>query len=348
MRDGPSAETQLAFLGKIERLLSQGRFTTTYKFALLIALTNLAVEKGEDTNAELKLDVEDIARQFLALYWGMARPYPGLDRVLDQSTNRAKPSSMITLLGGAVELGQSSYARLRVYRARHDALITKAVATLKKDVLHRLQAIGAATAAVPTADCFLYASPKNARESTAAKSFTLKSGVSACLRQLRGVILAMVEARWARWVRERNQDLGPDRALESFLFGAVRSGVTMHAAALYDLQNGRCFYSSERLASPTAGEVDHFVPWSRYPCDSPFNLVLATRKVNNAKRDMLAAEHHRKEWLARNDRESTALTSTTFMALASDKQTVQSIADWIYAANARAGHARLFSALRSA
>ena len=49
----PSAEFQLELLAKLERILSQGQFTTTYKFALLVALTNIAVEQGDDTGEAL-------------------------------------------------------------------------------------------------------------------------------------------------------------------------------------------------------------------------------------------------------------------------------------------------------
>ena len=51
----PSAEAQLAFLAKLQRLFSEGDFTATYKFALLIALADLAVELGADDGAELAL-----------------------------------------------------------------------------------------------------------------------------------------------------------------------------------------------------------------------------------------------------------------------------------------------------
>ena len=33
--------------------------------------------------------------------------------------------------------------------------------------------------------------------------------------------------------------------------------------------------------------MDHFIPWSRYPCDSPFNLVLASKRENQRLRDAL-------------------------------------------------------------
>lgn len=57
----PSAEFQLEFLKKVEVLLAQGRFTSTYKFALLIALTNIAVERGDDTGEALDVEIDDVA-----------------------------------------------------------------------------------------------------------------------------------------------------------------------------------------------------------------------------------------------------------------------------------------------
>lgn len=62
----PTAQQQLDFLGKIERILSQGQFTTTYKFALLIVLTNIAVEQGDDSGDALEVELDDVARRYLA------------------------------------------------------------------------------------------------------------------------------------------------------------------------------------------------------------------------------------------------------------------------------------------
>jgi hypothetical protein len=64
----PAAEFQLNFLAKVERLLATGSFTATYKFALLIALANLAVELGDDSGRPLRLDLDDVAREFTRLY----------------------------------------------------------------------------------------------------------------------------------------------------------------------------------------------------------------------------------------------------------------------------------------
>lgn len=331
-RPSPTAEQQLEFLTKVERLLSEGRFTSTYKFALLIALTNIAVEQGDDTSDELRIDLDDVARQYLALYWNMARPYPRVDTILKQNREAAKPSKMITLLKSEARHGQSSYERLRVYRASRDGLLTETKRTLAKDVLYRLQTIG--TTAESTSHRFLYEHPPTAAECAALKHLTLKPGVAACLRRLRGVIVALVQARWARWIRENNEKLAADRELEEFLFGASRTNVAVYAERFYELQSGRCFYSGDKLAKPNAGEVDHFIPWSRYPFDSPFNLVLASRKVNNEMRDQLKSIESRDLWLQRNIDVYSVLIAPRpegFGAREDDAETVKSISRWLYA-----------------
>ena len=49
----PSDTQQLAFLAKIQRMLEEGQFTATYKFALLVALTDIAVERGRDDGSSI-------------------------------------------------------------------------------------------------------------------------------------------------------------------------------------------------------------------------------------------------------------------------------------------------------
>ncbi|MEM5314284.1 hypothetical protein [Paraburkholderia sp. JHI869] len=71
----PSAEAQLSFLTRFQRLFAEGDFTATYKFALLISLADLAVEIGADDGAELTLTKRQIAERFVQLYWRHATPY---------------------------------------------------------------------------------------------------------------------------------------------------------------------------------------------------------------------------------------------------------------------------------
>lgn len=337
-RPPPSDAFTLEFLDKVERILAAGRFTTTYKFALLITLANLAVEVGDDSGDPLELDLDDVARHFLGLYWNMARPYPGVAAVLKQSTNDRKPSAMITLLGDATRHAASSYARLRTHQVARDGLVGSTRRTIAKDVLHRLQNMPADDGRERSLDRFLYEHPPTAAECARLRTITLHAGVGASLRRLHGVILAMVQARWTRFVRENNPRLGPDRELEAFLFGADRRSVSPYAERLHALQGGRCFYTSDRLDRPSAGEVDHFIPWSRYPWDSPFNLVLASTKANAKKADRLASLGDRDRWLARNDEHLAVLTSPPpagFGAALGDRAIARTVAEWIYRRHAR-------------
>src|SRR4051812_40076284 len=71
----PAPEEQVQFLRNIQRLLSEGLFTASYKFALIHALADLAVLEGDDSGAPLELSTRDIAEKFVELYWRQCRPF---------------------------------------------------------------------------------------------------------------------------------------------------------------------------------------------------------------------------------------------------------------------------------
>ena len=45
----PSSDEQIKFLVNLQRLLDEGQFVASYKFALLLALADLSVEHGDDS-----------------------------------------------------------------------------------------------------------------------------------------------------------------------------------------------------------------------------------------------------------------------------------------------------------
>ena len=53
-------------LQHVQRIFDEGEFVATYKFALLIALVELAIEGGDDTGAPLDLDLHSIAEKLIA------------------------------------------------------------------------------------------------------------------------------------------------------------------------------------------------------------------------------------------------------------------------------------------
>ena len=88
----PSSEEQIEFLVKIQRLFSEGSFVATYKFALLQALADLSVEKGDYSSNSLLITTREIAEKFIQYYWRQTLPYvpPGSEQaaVLRQNTGR--------------------------------------------------------------------------------------------------------------------------------------------------------------------------------------------------------------------------------------------------------------------
>lgn len=65
----PTAEDQLQFLNNIQRLLDEGQFTSTYKFALLMALADLAVEQGNDVGGALTRLILGIMPCCISSFW---------------------------------------------------------------------------------------------------------------------------------------------------------------------------------------------------------------------------------------------------------------------------------------
>ena len=90
-----SPESQVRFFLQIQRLLGEGLFTATYKFALLMALADLSVELGDDSGAALEIDVDRIAGKFIEYYWRQTLPYVGRDTLRQ---NKGKPPVVVSLL----------------------------------------------------------------------------------------------------------------------------------------------------------------------------------------------------------------------------------------------------------
>jgi len=91
----PSAEEQVQFLLRVQRLLAEGLFTATYKYALLSALADLSVELGDDSGGALEVNTDQIAEKFIDYYWRQTLPFLGKETLRQ---NTGKPPVVITLL----------------------------------------------------------------------------------------------------------------------------------------------------------------------------------------------------------------------------------------------------------
>jgi hypothetical protein len=181
---------------------------------------------------------------------------------------------------------------------------------------------------------FLYpANPKG-------DSITLRPGVAACFRRFHALIVRLVQAEWMAFLYDvpgNAEVLGSAGDLSNFLFGPQRESLANARPALRDLQNARCFYCAEQLRGP--GEVDHFIPWSRYPRNLVHNLVVAHQACNNAKSDVLAGVDHQHRWTSHVARYDADLSEIGIAnGLMADRLAALHVADWCYA-EARRIHA---------
>jgi 5-methylcytosine-specific restriction endonuclease McrA len=156
---------------------------------------------------------------------------------------------------------------------------------------------------------------------------TLKPGVAYCLRAFYKLIRDLIEGAWVRFAQKVNANkLGSATDLGTFLFGEERACLEAYRPILLDVQRGTCLYCGGKLQKQT--EVDHFIPWSRYPADLGHNFVLAHKSCNNAKSDYLAAEKHLAAWAERNrlhqeelqSRLQEAAFAVRFVSLDPDRQ----------------------------
>lgn len=298
----PSADKQIEFLINIQRLLKEGAFVATYKYALLTALADLCVEKGDDTGSPLKLHISEIAEKFVVYYWRQTMPYiPPISgketesgKILQQNTG--SQAEIVRLIARIRENHRDIQSLRRAAPQEWKRLVNAVSATVIKQPLWKLQRVGSEYLE------FLYSDAEKTNV------IVLKSGVAFCFRKFYQMVTDIVRESWARYIRRFNHTvLGTTTDLNGFLFGTDRVSLGDYIPILWDLQKGSCFYCGQNLRRSST-DVDHFIPWALYPFDLGHNFVLAhERPCNIKKADMLAADDHLKKWAERNARLSDEL-----------------------------------------
>lgn len=320
---GPAANADTSALRLAERLiqlLDRGGFVATYKYAVLVGLIDLAMERTTSTGLPpTMVTTRELAEKIIELYWCHCVPYHDPDRkdgkgpsVLYQSTSGDVKQPLIVRhildFRAAVDPRQErslplSRARSMANTDRYEQLVRDVEWTLIHMPLPRLQRIGRQE------DRFLYEynfteeTPKgavtryqNGQMGSFDNRLNFQPGVGAALIALNGLLRPLVYRSWTRMVASMNGL--PESKLEDFLFGEERISLEPVRADLVDLQSGKCFYCEKTM--PSACEIDHFVPWSRYSNNSIDNLVAAHKDCNGTKSDFLAAAEHVERWRGRS------------------------------------------------
>jgi len=289
-------------------MLDRGGFVATYKYAVLLALLDLCLEltsqRGEPPTS---LTTRQLAEKVVQLYWPHTLPYGAGRSALVLRQNNAGQAELVGLIARFRERHapdpSASPSRARADAAEAFERLVRGVEwKLIEMPLPRLQVVGRKE------DRFLYQIGwDTAVKSSAVRAYQagerdafdnrilLLPSVGAQLVRLNGLLRPFLHREWAAKVADLN---GLEEArLERFLFGADRQRTAQLRGPLRELQEDRCFYCGERLG-PRA-EVDHFIPWARYPDDAVENLVAADGRCNSAKRDFLASGGHLGRWMER-------------------------------------------------
>lgn len=318
-----SAEFNLHFLRRFQRLLDEGDFSATYKFALLRALADLAVEKPLEPGGYLTLSVREIAEKFIEYYWRQARPFR--DSLLFQSGKGQ--AEVITKIVNHQQTATQSMAEAKADRRGWESLVRKVARNVERDPLRRLQTLPARV------DDFLYAPP--AERVTIAPHeviIHLKPGVAAAFQDFHPLIISLLEAAWIQRIvsiRSNGKVLADSDQLGEFLFGSERQALDGYRDVLLDIHGAACFYCAKKLQN--RGNVDHFIAWARYPTDLGHNFVLSCRPCNESKHSHLPSVDLLRQWRAAN-LDQAGVLSAEFQRrkLPHDESRSRRVAQWAY------------------
>jgi hypothetical protein len=266
----------IVFAEKLLALLDAGRYTATYKFAVLVALIDECVSSVDDEGRPPdELSAFRIGRRVLEQYWPQAVPYRSSATAapvrLRHSTQANDLVQIITdyrQAHGFVAGVSLEQAERREPQSLAD-LERRVATTVIRMPLPKLQRV--ATANGFHEDRFLYdfswadeVAESRIRAADFDPTLRLRPGVGAWLVRLAGVLRPIIQQRWAAFVADRSRGDVEAAWLDDFLFGASRIGLDRVRNPLLEVQGGDCFYCGDRIP-PSGSQVDHFLPWVRTP-----------------------------------------------------------------------------------
>ena len=287
-------------LERILGIINEGKRVATYKLALLLALIDAAVVNPEHRFVE----ISQISESILRLYFPQVRPFMALDgfevelrNVTSSSSQFERTISELQTLGTDSNL--KTIDRIRTKFPDDYAKTLKTVESVfKTNPIPRLQNVG--DSSIP----FLYIYPSLHAEDNNKEGRQVRDriewlpGVARRLVVLGPALRPLIEQHWMSDVARWSNISTEAENLQQHLFGQERQRFQSSLReGLSDLQEGKCFYCGGKFSDQR--DIDHFIPWARWPNDAIENLVLADN-CNSQKSDSLAAITHLNRWIERN------------------------------------------------
>jgi CRISPR/Cas system Type II protein with McrA/HNH and RuvC-like nuclease domain len=306
--------------------LDQGAFTSTYKFAVLLGLMDLVVELADSSGQlAMMITTRQLAEKIIEIYWGHTVDYSPLNAVPKQNTRgQAEIVSKIELFRQSNNYSTLFKAK-RQNETSYQNLLNNVEKKLIEMPLPRLQYFG------QQEQRFIYDIVWDKSITNDLKSVTayqqqqssefdnrihLVPQAAEYLVTLNRLLRPLIQRTWAFQVARINKL--SESKLEAFLFQNKRNAIARFSKGLSDIQSNKCFYCEKPLGVKPKymPEVDHFIPWARYPNDVLANLVVAHSSCNLNKSDHVAAFDHYQHWQERNA-DQKALSLIDEMALES-------------------------------
>ena len=320
----PSAEAQLQFLNGIQYILQNGKVTTTYKFALLISLVRISIEKGSDIQHNTTISLSEIAEKFIEIYWPQIKPIPlekeeNSNFTLNQHNSSKLQAKVITLLEDLAPKPKT-LAELQANTEQWETLKHHIIEVLDNPI-RRLQTINK--------ESFEIIYPLKEYKK---KQIRLYPTAFYSLKQFSTIIEELCQKKWIDTLQGFSKNMPILQGLpnlEAFLFQSNRIPLTKTVPILKEIQDNLCFYCGKKLNDQP--EVDHFIPWSTYQYDMGHNFVLADKSCNSAKSNILATQNFHEKWLLRNIEYDDFLTmEMSKLGFLSNAERSKNIADWAY------------------
>jgi hypothetical protein len=206
-------EFQLAFLNKIQRLFAEGDFTASYKYALLIAIADIAVESGRDDDQPLTIPHRRLGESSLNCIGSSSTVQGRWCACIQNNGVQAAVISNIAQFRSQTQASTVNAARSAV---GFKSLLTKVTRIVVDKPVFHIQNLGGIR------DQFLFESGSD--------SITLLPGVTYCLRRFQPLVQQLARSQWIDHIKRNKQNttlLGQDNDLESFLFETSRQSLSL-------------------------------------------------------------------------------------------------------------------------
>ena len=296
---------------RLLQVIDEGRRTATYKLALVLALIDACAERaGADAVLPSELSTREVAEHVVRIYFPQVKAYsaksdssplheePAVLRQLSSAGSTAVTIAAVTEFRRKAPRTNSALAARVVAAQAYEDCIDRVEVNFAQFPIRRLQIVGGQQ--VP----FLYEEVEGGETVSLKRlhepgSGTLRlcEGVAKELLRLSSLIRPLVELHWVRQIAEWNQlDLEMDQ-LWGHLFGESR--VTFPSQIreyLWQRDAKSCFYCGTRISLDEV-QVDHVIPWSRWPNNAIENLVASDARCNASKNDNLLGCAQVERWV---------------------------------------------------